>query len=154
MNLESLDKNTHRIYSKPKPLTMPAYSTNKLVYDSPKKTWEVHIEYYEASGGGGGCIIKLIVPVEYQKSNIDMNNAYRYCAGRHMQIDKKGKLVAAYYYNVRRGRNMPLTLEESGNERYAHQSDFDKMCYENPDPRFPYDWNAEVWKKVSEIENN
>ena len=41
------------------------------------------------------------------------------------------------------GINTPLDPQAVG---YATQYDFDKYCFDNPDSRYPFDWNAEVYK--------
>ena len=63
------------------------------------------------------------------------------------QIEADGSLIAV---NANPGRVMTAL---SG-IRYATQADFDKMCFANPDPRFPYDWNAEVYKLFNKYQEN
>ena len=71
---------------------------------------------------------------------------YRIVTRRH-QIDDMGKLFVSLEWNIRQ------QVSSSQNEgtalsgiRYATQYDFDKFCFENPDNRYPIDWNAEVYK--------
>ena len=70
---------------------------------------------------------------------------------KKFQIDKDGKLIVSSAWNFRcqtskdqeMGFNTPLDTQAV---RYATQYDYDKFCFENPDSRFPFDWNAEVYK--------
>ena len=59
------------------------------------------------------------------------------------QIDDNGSLFLATEPNYRSttqfGLN-PLAV------RYATQFDFDKFCFDNPDSRLSFDWNAEVYR--------
>ena len=71
---------------------------------------------------------------------------YRIVTRRH-QINNIGELFVSLEWNIRQ------QVSSSQNEgtplsgvRYATQYDFDKFCFENPDNRYPIDWNAEVYK--------
>jgi hypothetical protein len=58
------------------------------------------------------------------------------------QIDADGNIFAS----MARSMRFNWTPLDCRAVRYATQMDFDKMCCDNPDSRYPYDWNAEVYK--------
>lgn len=79
---------------------------------------------------------------------------YRVVTSRH-QIDSKGNLFVSPEWNIRQqpcqANNMAPTTSANTAlhplaSRYASQYDFDKYCFNNPDERFPFDWNGEVYK--------
>lgn len=67
---------------------------------------------------------------------------YRVVTSKH-QIDVWGALFVSREPNHRNAHHFglhPLAV------RYATQLDFDKFCFDNPDSRVSFDWNAEVYK--------
>ena len=87
----------------------------------------------------------LCLPLDCMDGQSDPT-PYKIVTRRH-QIDDGGKLIVSKAYNIRQqvspAQNEGAPLE---GVRYATQYDFDKFCFENPDDRFPLDWNAEVYK--------
>ena len=71
---------------------------------------------------------------------------YRIVTSRH-QIDRGGNLFVSQEWNV---RQQPSSVSSANTglvgERYATQYDFDKFCFDNPDERLEFDWNAEVYR--------
>ena len=71
---------------------------------------------------------------------------YKVVTKKH-QMDQNGKLFVSSAWNIRgqttqdreMGINTPLDPQAVG---YATQYDFDKYCFDNPDSRYPFDWNA------------
>ena len=80
------------------------------------------------------------------------DNGYRVVTMKH-QIDHNGRIFVSNDWNIRQqvpnpdgsipAKNTPLSTDAA---RYATQYDFDKYCFQNPDSRYPFDWNAEVYK--------
>ena len=69
---------------------------------------------------------------------------YKPVTPRH-QIDKEGIFVTD-------AKSMRFNWTPLVGDRHAEQSDYDKFCVLNPDPRsdiFPFDWNAAVWHTFS-----
>lgn len=87
----------------------------------------------------------LCLPLDCMDGQPD-HTPYKIVTRRH-QIDDGGKLIVSKAWNIRQQvsstQNEGAALE---GVRYATQYDFDKFCFENPDERFPLDWNAEVYK--------
>ena len=87
----------------------------------------------------------LCLPLDCMDGQSD-HTPYKIVTQRH-QIDDGGKLIVSKAWNIRQQvsstQNEGAALE---GVRYATQYDFDKFCFENPDERFPLDWNAEVYK--------
>ena len=79
----------------------------------------------------------LKIPNVAKKSYKDINNPNS--PPGKFQIEADGSLIAVETNSWR-------VLTGLSGIRYATQADFDKMCFDNPDPRYPYDWNAEVYK--------
>ena len=79
----------------------------------------------------------LKIPDVAKKSYKDINNPNS--PPGKFQIEADGSLIAVETNSWR-------VLTGLSGIRYATQADFDKMCFDNPDPRYPYDWNAEVYK--------
>ena len=66
-----------------------------------------------------------------------------YHVQKYHQIDNKGVLFLSTWENHRRSAMPglhPLAV------RYATQYDFDKFCFDNPNERLQFDWNAEVYR--------
>ena len=78
----------------------------------------------------------------------DGGHSYRVVTMRH-QIDSNGAMFVSNAWNIRqqpcKASAAHAALDTIG-LRYATQYDFDKFCYDNPDSRYPFDWNAEVYK--------
>ena len=87
----------------------------------------------------------LCLPLDCKDGQSDYT-PYKIVTRRH-QIDDGGKLIVSKAWNIR--QQVSSTQNEGApleGVRYATQYDFDKFCFENPDERFPLDWNAEVYK--------
>ena len=61
------------------------------------------------------------------------------------QIDDEGSLILAREPNHRSTTQFGLDPLQRA-VRYATQLDFDKYCFDNPDGRLSFDWNAEVYR--------
>ena len=94
-----------------------------------EKVIVLHDDSLDRTTNGKGEVAK--------KSYKDINNPNS--PPGKFQIEADGSLIAVETNSWR-------VLTGLSGIRYATQADFDKMCFENPDPRYPYDWNAEVYK--------
>ena len=90
----------------------------------------------------------LLESAKHQKPKDFKISDYGVVTRRH-QIDKNGRLFVTQAWNIRQQPtptsdvHTPLDVE---GVRWATQYDFDKFCFDNPDSRRPYDWNAAVYQ--------
>ena len=95
----------------------------------------------------------LRLPIESAKGQTQSPD-YRIVTSQH-QMDDAGNLFVSREWNIRQqpcqanamapASSAKTALHPLAN-RYANQYDFDKFCFDNPDERVPFDWNAEVYK--------
>jgi len=115
-------------------MTKMTYSYEKISYENGK--WFVHL---------------LMAGHRHSNLQLFLQNAdgqklsppnYLIVTSQH-QIDDQGSLILAREPNYRSTTQFgldPLAI------RYATQLDFDKYCFDNPDDRLSFDWNAEVYR--------
>tara|TARA_Y100000590_G_C15666530_1_gene994657 strand:- start:1113 stop:1499 length:387 start_codon:yes stop_codon:yes gene_type:complete len=105
------------------------YTFEKISYDNGK--WFVHLLIE------GLYNLRLFLQ---NASGQKFKPNYLIVTSKH-QIDDKGELFISTEPNHRSISEFglhPLAV------RYATQCDFDKYCFDNPDSRLSFDWNAEV----------
>ena len=111
-----------------------AYTFEKISYEN--ENWYVHLLISTKEGDHN-----MRLSLE-NASGQTHSPDYRIVTSCH-QIDDRGVLFVSTVPN-HRGKDSfglhPLAV------RYATQGDFDKFCYDNPDSRLSFDWNAEVWR--------
>ena len=100
--------------------------------------------------------VVLLIPGAKNQKPTKSPPDYKVVTQQH-QIDESGKIIVCTAWNIRQSvvapggtrprgpARLPTEIPLEG-KRYATQFDFDKHCFENPDARFPFDWNAEVYK--------
>lgn len=100
--------------------------------------------------------VVLLIPGAKNQKSTKSPPDYKVVTQQH-QIDESGKIIVCTAWNIRQSvlapggtrprgpARLPTEIPLEG-KRYATQFDFDKYCFENPDARFPFDWNAEVYK--------
>ena len=113
------------------------YIYDHMSWQKKTKQWFVHLKVPNEQS------FKNINLLLSSASNISPKNGHNYLlvTSRH-QIDKSGRLFATTATNFRNTSTAPL----DGAVRYATQYEFDKFCFENPDQKYSYDWNSEVYK--------
>ena len=112
-----------------------SYILEKISYID--KTWYACL-LVEGVGGRPRNVQIWLKNAHGQKYSPD----YRIVNNGH-QIDDRGMLFLSTCENQRWGAMKglhPLAV------RYATQYDFDKFCFENPNSRLSFDWNAEVFR--------
>ena len=138
-------------------MTMTYYYDHMTYY---KKQWFVHLKLPSLQEQYDSLEYMSNTPSTYKHINLLLNGAkdkdpkkgvdYKVVTKKH-QMDQNGKLFVSSAWNIRgqttqdreMGINTPLDPQAVG---YATQYDFDKYCFDNPDSRYPFDWNAEVYK--------
>ena len=97
--------------------------------------------------------VVLLIPGAKNQKPTKSPPDYKVVTQQH-QIDESGKIIVCTAWNIRQSvfapggtrprgpARLPTEIPLEGT-RYATQFDFDKHCFENPDARFPFDWNAE-----------
>lgn len=105
--------------------------------------WSVHLLFQqEILPHRGPVNVRLPLDCMNGQSNPD----YKIVSPRQ-QIDDNGKLFVCTAWNIRQQISSTQHVGTPlAGVRYATQYDFDKFCFENPDERYPLDWNAEVYK--------
>tara|TARA_Y100001970_G_scaffold132279_1_gene163144 strand:+ start:2100 stop:2555 length:456 start_codon:yes stop_codon:yes gene_type:complete len=139
---------------------MTPYTFDHLSWDPMSKQWFVHLQiptnlvFTESTMIDSRSVVQDLCLLLESAKDQDPNKGTNYgiVTGQH-QIDKNGKLFIVKSWNIRQqssigdepaGRiGVPLAGEAV---RWATQYDFDKFCFDNPDARYSYDWNAEVYK--------
>jgi len=140
------------------------YYFDHISWDPTSKQWFVHLQipmnlvFTESlmidSRSVSQDLCLLLESAKDQDPNDFKGTEYGVVTRRH-QIDKNGRLFVAQAWNIRQqpcasGGMTPSshvgTPLAGGGVRWATQYDFDKFCFDNPDTRYPYDWNAEVYK--------
>ena len=134
------------------------YYYDNITYD--KNQWFVHLKLPSLQEQYDSLEYMSNTPSTYKHINLLLNSAkdkdpkkgvvYKVVTKKH-QMDQNGKLFVSSAWNIRgqtiqdreMGINTPLDPQAVG---YATQYDFDKYCFDNPDSRYPFDWNAEVYK--------
>ena len=138
-------------------MTMTYYYDHMTYY---KKQWFVHLKLPSLQEQYDSLEYMSNTPSTYKHINLLLNGAkdkdpkkgvdYKVVTKKH-QMDQNGKLFVSSAWNIRgqttqdreMGINTPLDPQAVG---YATQYDFDKYCFDNLDSRYPFDWNAEVYK--------
>lgn len=137
-----------------------AYYFEKISYENGN--WTAHLlipsktelnDSFEYMTGGLRRSQNLQLIIESAK---EQTQSPDYCivTSRH-QIDNAGNLFVSPEWNIRQqpcqaDTMAPATAARTALHQLAHhyatQYDYDKFCCNNPDDRFPFDWNAEVYK--------
>jgi len=115
-------------------MTKMTYSYEKISYENGK--WFVHLLM---EGHRPSNLQLFLQNADGQK--LSPPN-YLIVTSQH-QIDDQGSLFISRDRNYRSTTQFglhPLAI------RYATQLDFDKYCFDNPDDRLSFDWNAEVYR--------
>ena len=88
--------------------------------------------------------------LDLQRAKKTMNPIdYRIITPRY-QINYKDKMIVtqvwSYDNKLNKLKRIPTNDVKLEGKRYATQYDYDKLCFDNPDPQKPFDWNAEVYR--------
>ena len=131
-----------------------AYYYEKMGYDNGQ--WFVHLlipskaelnDSLEYMTGEQQTAQNLRLLLE-NSTNQTQSPDYRIVTSRH-QIDNNEDLFVSPEWNIRQQRYQTESKNTALHPiavRYATQYDLDKFCFDNPDERFPFDWNAEVYR--------
>ena len=141
-----------------------SYFYDHISWNSTAKQWVVHLQIPMNLVFTDSLIVDsrsvrqdlclLLESAKHQDPKDFRGSEYQVITRRH-QIDRHGRLFVTKAQNIRQQPctsngmkpashvNTPL---DSGAVRWATQYDFDKFCFDNPDTRISYDWNAEVYK--------
>ena len=123
------------------PSTM--YQTKKIVYLKEENGWVAILDHWiQLTGQYHELQLTIPMPDDLREMREACPMGYKHIDAR-FQIDASGDLFLTDAQAPRRVIRVPLDTRAV---RWADQSDFDKMCCDNPDPRYPFDWNAVVWK--------